>query len=109
MNYPPEIVEFLTKYDRIILAWGNHGAWRQQDLYTLEFLKNHNYFYSLGTTKKGECETIRFFPNNYFSYLNIGTRSRSRLRYRDRDRLLLCCFDQANNFSNMTQKLTVFT
>ena len=53
MNYPPEIVEFLTKYDRIILAWGNHKAWRQQDLYALELLKNHTHLYSLGITKKG--------------------------------------------------------
>ena len=38
---------------RIILAWGNHGTWRKQDLYTLELLKDHNYLYSLGRTKQG--------------------------------------------------------
>ena len=27
---------------RIILAWGNHGTWRQQDLYTLELVNYHS-------------------------------------------------------------------
>lgn len=55
------ILESVSKSDafgtaianRIILAWGNHGAWQQQDLYTLELLKNHNHLYSLGMTKRG--------------------------------------------------------
>ena len=38
---------------RVILAWGNHGAWKQQDIYTLELLKSYNYLYSLGMTKQG--------------------------------------------------------
>ena len=47
------IIESVEKSDRVILAWGNHGAWRQQDLYTLELLKNHNHLCSLGITKRG--------------------------------------------------------
>ena len=47
------IIESVEKSDRIILAWGNHGTWQQQDLYTLELLKNHNHLYSLGITKRG--------------------------------------------------------
>ena len=38
---------------RIILAWGNHGMWRQQDSYTFQLLKNQNHLYSLGITKQG--------------------------------------------------------
>ncbi|MEM7757125.1 MAG: DUF1643 domain-containing protein [Cyanobacteria bacterium P01_A01_bin.40] len=47
------ILESVSKCDRVILAWGNHGTWRKQDLYTLELLKNHSHLYSLGITKKG--------------------------------------------------------
>ena len=47
------ILESVESGDRIILAWGNHGAWRKQDLYTLQLLENHNYLYSLGITKQG--------------------------------------------------------
>ncbi len=47
------ILESVEKSDRVILAWGNHGAWRQQDVYTLQLLKNYNHLYSLGVTKRG--------------------------------------------------------
>ena len=47
------ILESVEKSDRVILAWGNHGIWRQQDLYTLQLLKDYNHLYSLGITKKG--------------------------------------------------------
>ena len=47
------IIESVNRSDRIILAWGNHGAWQKQDLYTLDLLKNHNHLYSLGITKRG--------------------------------------------------------
>ena len=47
------IIESVEKSDRVILAWGNHGTWRKQDLYTLELLKNHNHLYSMGITKRG--------------------------------------------------------
>ena len=47
------ILESVEKSDRVILAWGNHGLWRKQDIYTLELLKNHNHLYSLGITKRG--------------------------------------------------------
>ncbi|MEM8722907.1 MAG: DUF1643 domain-containing protein [Cyanobacteria bacterium P01_G01_bin.39] len=47
------ILESVEKSDKVILAWGNHGTWQKQDLYTLELLKNHNHLYSLGITKKG--------------------------------------------------------
>ncbi|MDJ0595909.1 MAG: DUF1643 domain-containing protein [Pleurocapsa sp. MO_226.B13] len=47
------ILESVNRSDRVILAWGNHGTWQQQDLYTLELLKNHNHLYSLGMTKQG--------------------------------------------------------
>ena len=47
------ILESVEKCDRIILAWGNHGQWRKQDLYILELLKNHTHLYSLGITKRG--------------------------------------------------------
>ena len=47
------IIESVNRSDRIILAWGNYGLWRKQDLYTLELLKNYNYLYSLGITKRG--------------------------------------------------------
>ena len=47
------ILESVSKCDRVILAWGNYGIWRKQDIYTLELLKNRNHLYSLGITKKG--------------------------------------------------------
>ena len=47
------IIKSVEKSDRVILAWGNHGTWRKQDLYTLDLLKNHNHLYSLGITKRG--------------------------------------------------------
>ena len=47
------ILESVERCDRVILAWGNHGLWQKQDLYTLELLKNHNHLYSLGITKRG--------------------------------------------------------
>ena len=47
------ILESVRRSDRVILAWGNHGMWRKQDLYTLDLLKNHNHLYSLGITKRG--------------------------------------------------------
>ena len=47
------IIESVEKSDRVILAWGNHGTWQKQDLYTLELLKNHSHLYSLGITKRG--------------------------------------------------------
>ena len=50
---PRFILESVEKSDRVILAWGNHGTWQQQDLYTLELLKSYNHLYCFGTTKKG--------------------------------------------------------
>ena len=47
------ILESVHRSDRVILAWGNHGTWQKQDLYTFELLKNYKYLYSLGITKKG--------------------------------------------------------
>ena len=47
------IIKSVLKSDRIILAWGNHGAWQQQDIYIVELLKNYNHLYSLGMTKRG--------------------------------------------------------
>lgn len=47
------IIESVSRSDLVILAWGNHGTWQQQDLSTLELLKNYNYLYSLGMTKRG--------------------------------------------------------
>ena len=47
------ILKSVARSDRAILAWGNHGTWRKQDLYTLELLKDYDYLYSLGITKKG--------------------------------------------------------
>ncbi|WP_036486523.1 DUF1643 domain-containing protein [Myxosarcina sp. GI1] len=47
------ILESVSKSKRVILAWGNYGLWRKQDLYTLDLLKNHNHLYSLGITKRG--------------------------------------------------------
>lgn len=47
------ILESVERSDRVILAWGNHGAWRKQDVYTLQLLKNYAHLYSLGITKKG--------------------------------------------------------
>ena len=31
------ILESVERCDRIILAWGNHGAWRKQDLLLLSY------------------------------------------------------------------------
>ena len=47
------IIESVLKSNLVILAWGNHGSWRKQDLYTLGLLENHNHLYSLGITKRG--------------------------------------------------------
>ena len=47
------ILESVKRCDRIILAWGNHGLWRKQDLYTLQLLKSYTHLYSLGITKQG--------------------------------------------------------
>ncbi len=47
------ILETAQHSDRLILAWGNHGTWLQQDLYVLELLKNHTHLYCFGVTKKG--------------------------------------------------------
>ena len=47
------ILESVKRCDRIILAWGNHGVWRKQDLYILQLLENYDYLYSLGITKQG--------------------------------------------------------
>ena len=47
------ILESVEKSDRVILAWGNHGLWRKQDLYTLDLLKKYTNLYSLGITKQG--------------------------------------------------------
>ena len=47
------ILESVQRCDCVILAWGNHGTWRKQDLYTLELLKSYNHLYSLGITKQG--------------------------------------------------------
>ena len=38
-------------YKQDICAWGNHGTWQKQELYTLELLKNHNHLHSLGITR----------------------------------------------------------
>ena len=47
------ILESVQRSDRVILAWGNHGTWQQQDLYVLQLLKTYKHLYSLGMTKKG--------------------------------------------------------
>ena len=47
------IIESVERSERVILAWGNHGTWQKQDLYTLGLLKDHTPLYSLGITKKG--------------------------------------------------------
>ena len=47
------ILEAVRRSDRVILAWGNHGTWRKQDLYVLQLLKTYNHIYSLGITKRG--------------------------------------------------------
>lgn len=47
------IVESVSRSDRVILAWGNHGTWRKQDLYILQLLKTCSHFYCFGITKKG--------------------------------------------------------
>ena len=47
------ILESVRRSDRVILAWGNHGLWREQDLCILELLKTCERLYSLGTTKLG--------------------------------------------------------
>ena len=47
------ILESVEKCDRLILAWGNHGTWQQQDLYVLQLLKNQTHLYCFGVTKKG--------------------------------------------------------
>jgi hypothetical protein len=47
------ILESVSKSDRVILAWGNHGRWRKQDLYVLQLLKSYTNLYSLGITKQG--------------------------------------------------------
>lgn len=49
----PDILESVRKSDKVILGWGNHGTWQQQDLYVLQLLKTYKYLYSLGITKKG--------------------------------------------------------
>lgn len=47
------VIESVERSARVILAWGNHGVWRKQDLYVLQLLKNHNHLYSFGITKRG--------------------------------------------------------
>lgn len=47
------ILESVAQSDRVILAWGNHGTWLRQDLYTFKLLKNFNHLYVLGITKNG--------------------------------------------------------
>ena len=47
------ILESVRRSDKVILAWGNHGTWQQQDLYVLQLLKTYKHLYSLGITKKG--------------------------------------------------------
>ena len=47
------ILESVEGSERVILAWGNHGRWRKQDLYVLQLLKTYKHLYSLGITKKG--------------------------------------------------------
>ena len=47
------VLESVERSDRVILAWGNHGAWRKQDLYVLQLLESYNHLYSLGITKQG--------------------------------------------------------
>ena len=47
------IIESVNRSDRVILAWGNHGVWKKQDLYVLQLLKTHKHLYSLGITKQG--------------------------------------------------------
>ncbi|MDY6900810.1 MAG: DUF1643 domain-containing protein [Cyanobacteriota bacterium] len=46
------IVESVERSDKVILGWGNHGTWRQQDLYVLQLLKTYKHLYSLGMTKR---------------------------------------------------------
>ncbi len=47
------ILETAQRSDRLILAWGNHGTWQQQDLYVLQLLKNYTHLYCFGITRKG--------------------------------------------------------
>ncbi|MGK7899097.1 MAG: DUF1643 domain-containing protein [Xenococcus sp. (in: cyanobacteria)] len=47
------ILETVLRSDRVILAWGNHGTWRKQDLHVLQLLKDYNHLYCFGITKKG--------------------------------------------------------
>ena len=47
------IIESVDRSDKVVLAWGNHGTWQQQDLFVLQLLKNHKHLYSLGITKRG--------------------------------------------------------
>ena len=47
------ILESVEESDRVILAWGNHGTWKKQDLYVLQLLKSYTHQNSLGITKKG--------------------------------------------------------
>ena len=58
---------------RVILAWGNHGTWRQQDIYTLELLKNYTHLYSLGITKKG-CPRHPLYLRSIIIILNLPKR-----------------------------------
>ena len=47
------ILECAARSDRIILAWGNHGTWQQQDSHVLQLLEGNKNLYALGMTKQG--------------------------------------------------------
>ncbi|WP_036483598.1 DUF1643 domain-containing protein [Myxosarcina sp. GI1] len=46
------ILETVSRSDKVVLAWGNHGIWQRQDLYVLNLLKNYTHLYCLGITKQ---------------------------------------------------------
>ncbi len=64
------ILKTVQHSEQVILAWGNHGTWQQQDLHILQLLKNYSHpswcafpsagnprgvapLYCFGMTKKG--------------------------------------------------------
>lgn len=70
------IVEAVRRSDRVILAWGNHGTWQQQDLYVLQLLKTYKHLYSLGITKKGCPRHPLYLRSTIKPVIYIDTKSR---------------------------------
>lgn len=46
------ILATVRRSDKVILAWGERGSWREQDLYTLRLIQNYTHLYCLGMTKQ---------------------------------------------------------